>query len=78
MTDQVSKNCGSCKWLEVEQTKLTKGMRVNKRFDNSAFPCRVPFTIPYFPICFDVSINEKRWSCPNYGQDCHFHERRTA
>jgi hypothetical protein len=74
----LTKNCGSCKWLEVDDSKLTKERRVNLRFNNSAFPCKVPFTVPHFPACFEVSINEKRWSCPQYGTDCAFHEDRHA
>ena len=76
MTD-TAKRCGTCKWIVVEATKLTKDLRVNKRFDHSAFPCNVPFSLPQFPACFDVHITEKRWTCPNYGAECAFHERRT-
>lgn len=72
------KCCGTCKWLEVEPKKLTKERRVHMRYAYSMFPCKVPFTLPPFPACFDVNIYEKRYSAPNYGTECAFHEPGTA
>lgn len=75
-TDARPKNCGSCKWLEVEERYLNKDRTVTKRNAYSAFPCKVPFTTPAFPACFDVNIYEKRYSCPYHGTECAFHEFR--
>lgn len=74
----LGQNCGSCRWIAVEPSKLTKDFRVNKRFHNSVFPCNVPFEMPKFPDSIVVTVNEKRWTCPSYGTTCPFHERRTA
>lgn len=72
------KSCGSCKWLEVEPKYLKKDLTVRANYKYSAFPCKVPFTLPSFPACYDVRIIEKRYSCPYHGTECAFHEPRTA
>jgi len=73
-----TKNCGACKWLNVPAAKLTKGLETHKRYQFSVFPCLVPFTPPAFPTCFKVDIREDRWTCPSYGTECAFFERRVA
>jgi hypothetical protein len=77
-TDTAKKECGSCKWLEVPPTHLKKDLTVRANHKFSAYPCKVPFTLPPFPACFEVNIYEKRYSCPYHGAECAFHERRTA
>ena len=80
MTDSANR-CGSCKWLDVPATELTKRGDTHKRRDYTMYYCRVPFVMPAFPASVRVETYDKperRMMCPSYGEKCTFHERRQA